>query len=66
VIICDLLPISVRTYFFNWTDILSFALDFEWNEGNIRKNWERHGVSHIECGEIFFNKPIIIGGCTFA
>jgi uncharacterized DUF497 family protein len=44
----------------DWTDILSFAQDFEWDEGNIKKNWERHGVSHIECEEIFFNKPIIV------
>jgi len=44
----------------DWTDILSFAEDFEWNEGNINKNWERHRVSHIECEEIFFNRPIIV------
>jgi uncharacterized DUF497 family protein len=44
----------------DWTEILSFAQDFEWDEGNIKKNWERHGVSHIECEEIFFNKPIIV------
>jgi len=44
----------------DWTDILSFAQDFEWDEGNIKKNWERHHVSHIECEEIFFNKPVIV------
>ncbi len=44
----------------DWTDILSFAEDFEWDEGNIKKNWERHRVSHIECEEIFFNRPIIV------
>ena len=44
----------------DWTDILSFAKDFEWDEGNIKKNWERHRVSHIECEEIFFNRPIIV------
>jgi uncharacterized DUF497 family protein len=44
----------------DWTDILSFAEDFEWDEGNIKKNWERHRVSYIECEEIFFNRPIII------
>jgi uncharacterized protein len=44
----------------NWTDIVSFAEDFEWDEGNIKKNWERHRVSYIECEEIFFNRPIII------
>ncbi len=44
----------------DWTDILSFAEDFEWDEGNIKKSWERHRVSHIECEEIFFNRPIIV------
>lgn len=44
----------------DWTDILSFAEDFEWDEGNIKKNWARHRVSHIECEEIFFNRPIIV------
>jgi len=44
----------------DWTDILSFAEDFEWDEGNIKKNLERHRVSHIECEEIFFNRPIIV------
>ncbi|MFZ3138023.1 MAG: BrnT family toxin [Thermodesulfovibrionales bacterium] len=44
----------------DWTDIVSFAEDFEWDEGNIKKDWERHRVSHIECEEIFFNRPIIV------
>jgi uncharacterized protein len=44
----------------DWNDILSLAEDFEWDEGNIRKNWERHRVSHIECEEIIFNRPIIV------
>jgi uncharacterized DUF497 family protein len=33
---------------------------FEWDEGNIDKNWIRHRVSRWECEEIFFNKPLII------
>ncbi|OGW39260.1 MAG: hypothetical protein A2Y97_01010 [Nitrospirae bacterium RBG_13_39_12] len=44
----------------DWADVLSFAEDFEWDEGNIKKNWARHRVSHIECEEIFFNRPIIV------
>ena len=43
----------------DWTDILALAEGFEWDEGNIRKNWERHRVSYIECEEIFFNSPIV-------
>ena len=29
---------------------------FEWNEGNILKNWEKHKVKHTEAEEIFENK----------
>lgn len=43
-----------------WADILSLAEGFEWDEGNIKKNRERHRVSHIECEEIFYNSPIIV------
>ena len=32
---------------------------FEWNEGNFIKNWEKHGVSNLECEQIFFNQPLI-------
>lgn len=41
-------------------DILSSAEGFEWDKGNIEKNWERHKVSFVECEEVFFNKPLII------
>jgi len=41
-------------------DIVSLAEGFEWDEGNIRKNWEKHRVSHIECEEVFFNSPVIV------
>lgn len=33
---------------------------FEWDEGNIDKNWILHQVSNSESEEIFFNKPLII------
>ena len=33
---------------------------FEWDEGNITKNWEKHDVSVVECEQIFFNKPLIV------
>ncbi len=43
-----------------WADILALAEGFDWDEGNIRKNREKHRVSHIECEEIFFNSPVIV------
>ena len=42
-------------------DIISNCAGFHWDEGNILKNWEKHGVSAPECEQIFFNKPLIAG-----
>jgi len=33
---------------------------FEWDEGNIDKNWIKHQVSNSECEEIFFNLPLLL------
>ena len=33
---------------------------FDWDEGNIKKNWEKHKVRHYECEEMFFNKPFVV------
>ncbi len=33
---------------------------FEWDEGNVRKSWDKHRVSYIECEEVFFNSPKIV------
>jgi len=32
---------------------------FDWDHGNINKNWDKHRVHHLECEEIFFNEPIV-------
>jgi len=34
---------------------------FEWDDGNVGKNREKHEVSDGECEEIFFNDPLIVG-----
>ena len=34
---------------------------FEWDEGNLLKNWEKHRVSASECEKIFFNRPLVAG-----
>jgi len=34
---------------------------FEWDEGNLLKNWEKHKVSASECEQVFFNSPLISG-----
>jgi hypothetical protein len=33
---------------------------FEWDEGNLTKNWEKHRVSIAECEQIFFNRPLVV------
>ncbi len=35
---------------------------FEWDQGNIEKNWQKHKVSPTECEQVFFNQPFIILG----
>ncbi len=27
---------------------------FEWDDGNLLKNWEKHEVSAAECEQVFF------------
>ena len=33
---------------------------FDWDEGNIDKNWLKHRVRSAECEQIFFNLPLVI------
>ncbi len=40
-------------------DPITKCAGFEWDEGNLLKNWEKHGVSAPECEQLFFNKPLI-------
>jgi len=40
--------------------LLSNCTGFEWDQGNITKNWDKHSVSVGECEQIFFNKPLIV------
>jgi uncharacterized protein len=36
------------------------AIGFEWDSGNIDKNWIKHGVSPSECEQMFFNQPLVV------
>jgi uncharacterized protein len=40
--------------------ILENCTGFEWDQGNLTKNWDQHDVSSGECEQIFFNRPLII------
>jgi uncharacterized DUF497 family protein len=37
---------------------------FDWEGGNKEKNWEKHRVDFLECEEVFFNRPLIVGDDT--
>lgn len=41
--------------------IVTKCTGFDWDKGNLLKNYEKHGVSAPECEQIFFNKPLITG-----
>lgn len=32
---------------------------FDWDDGNVGKNWEKHQVSDGECEQAFFNQPLV-------
>jgi uncharacterized protein len=39
---------------------LSQCVGFQWDEGNSRKNWDKHRVTGSECEQLFFNQPLLI------
>lgn len=36
------------------------CVGFEWDEGNVEKNWRKHNVSGLESEQVFFNQPLIV------
>lgn len=34
--------------------------EFDWDTGNIQKNWDGHGVAWEECEDALMNNPLII------
>ena len=41
-------------------NILTRCTGFEWGEGDLTKNWEKHSVSEGESEQIFFRQPLIV------
>jgi len=33
---------------------------FDWDEGNVEKNWVSHHVTPQEAEQVFFNRPLIV------
>src|SRR5438067_2757710 len=42
-------------------DLLAQCEGFDWDDGNIGKNREKHRITDWECEEIFFNRPLALG-----
>ena len=40
--------------------ILHRCSGFDWDEGNIDKNWLKHKVTQSECEQMFFNQPLVV------
>lgn len=40
-------------------DDLARCTGFDWDEGNLLKNWEKHRVTASECEQVFFNRPLV-------
>jgi len=43
-------------------DPLTNCAGFEWDEGNLHKNWERRRVTAEEAEDVFFHEPLVVGG----
>jgi uncharacterized protein len=39
---------------------LSGFTGFDWDDGNLTKNWQKHEVSCEECEQVFFNTPLLL------
>ena len=44
-----------------WAERFAECEGFRWDVSNSSKIWERHKVAPIECEEIFFNHPLVVG-----
>ena len=41
-------------------DLVAACEGFDWNDANLHKNWDSHGVTSAECEQIFFNRPLLL------
>lgn len=41
-------------------DPLQDCVGFDWDDGNIEKNWLRHRVTPQEAEDVFFSEPLVI------
>lgn len=41
------------------SNIIPEPIEFEWDAGNIDKNFKKHGIENEEAEEVFLNDPLI-------
>jgi uncharacterized protein len=41
-------------------DPLDGCTGFDWDDGNLEKNWQLHRVAFWEAEEVFFNDPLLL------
>ena len=39
---------------------LALVIGFQWDDGNVRKHVDKHGVSQAEAEEVFLNQPLFL------
>ncbi|MBL8113002.1 MAG: BrnT family toxin [Acidobacteria bacterium] len=45
-------------------DLLDSCTEFDWDDGNLGKNWDLHRVAFWESEEVFFNEPLLVRSDT--
>ena len=45
-------------------ELLAGCEGFDWDDGNIGKNWTKHRVTDWEIEEVFFNQPLALASDT--
>jgi hypothetical protein len=43
-------------------DSLNRCTGFDWDDGDVQKNWERHRVAPEEAENVFLNEPLVVAG----
>ena len=44
----------------DFLDLVARCVGFQWDEGNLLKNWQKHEVTASECEQLFFNQPLVV------
>lgn len=44
----------------NLAEALARCTGFQWDAGNVDKNWALHRVAHAGAEQVFFNRPLLV------